>query len=623
MEEPLTADDDGARSTSSVLSEAINADLVASPRRRKRNADEDLQSVPSKKSRFFEDSRHYQQLLEETIQEVTTGHSFHDEDSPLEPSRVGASSWTAQEKNEFFKAITVLGKDDIRAVAARLKTKSAFEVASYRRLLQQSLADLSVSEDCHELVEYFELPAAQELSHDCCEQLDQAAASLRKLEQRGEQSSAEQEQSNFWLLTPKVASKIESKLADKDEGQQVAATLPAAQLLKLESWLTLAREVFMNPGPPRVDDNWQTVATSNGDGELELPSIYKDAFQDFANLAVSMTERLVQATLFQAMSRCRAMHSKHFTDPEGFSVQAEDVWGACDLLKLQCNSRSFWTYAPRRCGLCVYRKVTHRANEAERMSYEEVERELGGKPITKARRQVRLARGADDLGRSGPEDRAESLSAVSGREESSPFRSTESKETELEPELENVNNLTSDDENSTQATTSVESTSSRNSICSTDSDSSYQPRTASDLIDQQWQLAQEQETYMEALERRWTVEMAQSRRPITSVAGALGPSSSSSSSTSSPLSSPRSTTTLPLPTLPSPQCWSISPSRISSSGTAVGKKPRTQSQGRIPLPSKPPPRQPEDPANIVDWRARTEYRAEWETLERPSIQHPA
>lgn len=618
MEEPLTSDDDGARSTSSVLSETIDTDLVNSSQTRKRDADEDLQTGPSKRRRSFEDVHQYRQLLEETIQEVTAGHSFHDEDSPLAPSQVGASSWTAQEKNEFFKATTVLGKDDIRGVAARVKTKSAFEVVSYKRLLQQGLAELSVSEDCYKLVEYFELPAAQELSDDCCQQLDQAAASLRKLEQRGEQSSAEQEWSNLWLLTPEVAKKIESKLADKEEGQRVAAKLPAAELLKLESWLTLAREVFMNPGPPRVDDNWQTVATPNDDGELKLPSIYYDAFQDFANLAVSVTERLVQATLFQAMSRCRAMHSKHFTDPEGFSVQADDVWGACDLLKLQCNSQSFWTYAPRRCGLCVYRKVTHRANEVERMSPEEVEKELGGKPITEARR---LARRDDALGQSGLEDGAESLSAVSGGEEGSSSTSSDSEE--VEPEPENENSPTGDDGRLTQAITSVDSTSSRNSICLTDSDSSYRPHTASDLIDQQWQLAQEQETYMEMLERRSTVGMAQPRRPITSVAGASGASSSSGFFSSSPRSSSGFGTTLSLSTSASLQVGSTPSSAISSTGTNVGEKTRTQNQGRVPLPSKPPPRQPEHPANIVDWRARTEYRAEWETLERPSVQHPA
>jgi RNA polymerase I-specific transcription initiation factor RRN5 len=133
--------------------------------------------------------------------------------------------------------------------------------------------------------------------------------------------------------------------------------------------------VFMNPAPPREDENWRFLVEQD-----EEPSIRATAFQDFHNLAISITKRLVSATIFCAMSRLRALDSKSFNRYE--MVKVPDVEAAAKTIGLKVNSDEFWIGCPRRCNLEMYPTISALASDSPAMDYDEVENMLRGEKRT-------------------------------------------------------------------------------------------------------------------------------------------------------------------------------------------------------------------------------------------------
>jgi RNA polymerase I-specific transcription initiation factor RRN5 len=143
--------------------------------------------------------------------------------------------------------------------------------------------------------------------------------------------------------------------------------------LKLKTWLELSERIFMNPAAPREHENWRSFVTEDG----ETPSIRYTAFADFYTLAVSITQRLVQATLFFAMSRLRSTDSKTFGRKP--LVKTKDVYAATKVLGLKQDSKEVWRGAARRCGLRVYQRVSQlrmKTDATKPLSYDEVEAAL-------------------------------------------------------------------------------------------------------------------------------------------------------------------------------------------------------------------------------------------------------
>ncbi|CAD0100058.1 unnamed protein product [Aureobasidium mustum] len=147
--------------------------------------------------------------------------------------------------------------------------------------------------------------------------------------------------------------------------------VPAAELLDLPMWLRLSR-LFMYQSP-ELGDSWDNFITSGH----ETPSIYHTAFQDFHNLTVSLTRRVVQATIFQTMTRLRARDK----DQPSARVTTTDVRAATEILDLQSNARKFWARVPRKHGLRVYERGSKFSRGQSRagveLSLEEAEDRLG------------------------------------------------------------------------------------------------------------------------------------------------------------------------------------------------------------------------------------------------------
>lgn len=121
----------------------------------------------------------------------------------------------------------------------------------------------------------------------------------------------------------------------------------------------------------------------NGPGEAnwqewsaEPPSIRRTALSDIHTLVVSLTRRIVQTTLFMAMSRIRCTDSKVFgTKP---LVRPVDVEAAVNCLGLPGGWKEYWLKLPRKLGLRVYNRKEDikKKSDANVLPYDKVEQLL-------------------------------------------------------------------------------------------------------------------------------------------------------------------------------------------------------------------------------------------------------
>ncbi|KAI9867498.1 MAG: hypothetical protein M1813_009057 [Trichoglossum hirsutum] len=318
-------------------------------------------------------SDEYRRLLNETIADAAAQIVYGGGD-PLPSNYVGASLWRADEKERFFNGLARYGKDDIRAIAAGINTKTEVEVRAYLLLLQQGALEKHQIEPRQQMLGYADLPAALELSQECCDVLEGAAEALDAHQQKFEAGVEKGKWQGLWLLTHDVGIWAEERMNEGDQSpEEVAEVLPEAELLRLKTWLELSERIFMNPAAPREHENWRSFTAEIN----ETPSIRYTAFVDFHTIAVSITQRLVQATLFSAMSRLRSTDSKVFGRQP--LVKARDVHAATKILGMKSDSKESWRGAARRCGLHVYRNISQlgvKKGTVKPLSYEEVEAAL-------------------------------------------------------------------------------------------------------------------------------------------------------------------------------------------------------------------------------------------------------
>lgn len=103
------------------------------------------------------------------------------------------------------------------------------------------------------------------------------------------------------------------------------------------------------------------------------------AFADLHTLVLSVTKRLIQSSLFFAMSRLRTTQTSHYAHKQ--AVKQADVLTACRVLGMKHSIKDYWIRVPRRCKLNVHDLANARiSNKA--LDYNEVERALTyAKPV--------------------------------------------------------------------------------------------------------------------------------------------------------------------------------------------------------------------------------------------------
>ncbi|KAG6084539.1 hypothetical protein E4U33_003243 [Claviceps sp. LM78 group G4] len=380
-----------AASAEEALSSAENGhEASGNALRRKRPAQRASAVRPFKRHKGVFNTE-YLDLLNQDIEDASQRECWEEEVQLLK-SQIGLTHWSAIEKRRFFEAMSRLGKYDLPGIAARIATKSEVEVQQYITLLQDSIKQRK-SKNSRSYLEIAEYPAAVELSPQCCHAQEEAADAISVRQERREEQREQLKWGPNWDITPSLAQKL-SRYVDNGETLPDEA-LKFAQLFHLPTWLNLSERVFMNSSIP--GNNWSNV-------DDKQPSIWATTLDDFHSLAVSITRRLVQSTLFISTSRIRA--KMEFRPSTRRVVRKRDVEAAVASLNMPHNSFERWRTSARRLRLDVYNEqpdgddeddddnddddddaaaaaaAAATDTEEEPMTYDEVEEELSFHPET-------------------------------------------------------------------------------------------------------------------------------------------------------------------------------------------------------------------------------------------------
>jgi hypothetical protein len=419
--------DDEALSVKSVRSEKSNRSTRSVSGRHSTSREKNLPRTTKSKKATYSDA--YRNFYNTQIEELV--RPFHSITHALPASEIGVTVWTPLEKEILFQKVSALGKDNIEKISSAIETKSESEVHQYLSLLDQGTVEGNVTKALP-VFSAADVSAAFEVTKQSEQLLEEYADGLAGYQTRSDQKREEKRHGEYWLLTEKIAQEVEeqvmardesylrSRLHDEDEAddvsdgaksdQEAANTdletdqvntdaaeepdslaqitpksqepdqqspgsleelmVPAAELLDLPMWLRLSR-LFMYQSP-ELGESWDDYTSSH-----ETPSMYHTAFQDFHNLTVSLTRRVVQATIFQTMTRLRARDKDH----PSAAITAHDVRAASDILDLETNTRQFWAGVPRRHGLRVYERGSKFSKGQSRagleLNLEEAEERLG------------------------------------------------------------------------------------------------------------------------------------------------------------------------------------------------------------------------------------------------------
>ena len=415
----------------------------------------------------------YRVLLNSTLKETISRGCL--EGVPLPPDQIGATSWSSEEKETFFFVLARRGRHDIKGIAADIGSKSESEIYIYLELLQNATAEKNAHVHRQNLLQIDDMEPALEVSQQCCAALDLAAEAVSVLQHIEDEKQEREEHANFSILTPSLAKWAHRSLLAGEEGEQeVLQALPAATLLNLNSFLTLSKRVFMNSSVE--ENNWRTYAERR-----QSPSITHTAFSDMHTIAVSLIKRLIQSSLFFAMSRIRTMGASSYYTPKQH-VKARDVVAALNVLGMEANGRKTWIGTARKCRLRVYETVTNWKVQGKRYSYDEVEAILS----------------EENLGRRG---RYRSRSA--GHEAVSQPPTDKSNASSAEDVPEGSSSSSPDDDSSAYQS---ESSFSDNHTSSTDPPSSSSSSSSSKHGLTQQRLEQAEDAYLEAFDQKASKE---------------------------------------------------------------------------------------------------------------------
>ncbi|ODA76315.1 hypothetical protein RJ55_08160 [Drechmeria coniospora] len=281
-----------------------------------------------------------------------------DDEVNLPSAQIGLTRWSSLEKQQLFEAISRLGRHDVSGIANRVRSKSLIEIQQYIGFLHEA-CNVKRKADRRSILVRAEFPAAVEMSQACCHAQDEIADAISLRQEQRETLREETIWGPNWDVTLAVAAKLSAAEADQPP--------PFSQLFTLRRWLMLSERIFMNSSIP--SSNWNYV-------DDVRPSVRATAFEDFHSLTVSITRRLVQATLFISMSRIRA--KRELVVSTRSVVTRKDVEAAIASLGMSVDSRDWWRKSARRLRLAVCEEPLDRDADAddEPMTYDEVEAAL-------------------------------------------------------------------------------------------------------------------------------------------------------------------------------------------------------------------------------------------------------
>ena len=287
----------------------------------------------------------------------------------LNVTQNGAVVWTATEKDVLFNLLDRKGKNGIREIAAAIGTKSELEVMDYLRLLHRGLEEKHLLQRRTGAVIMGDIPAAAEISEECCGKLEECADILNVKEDVDALPGGALQYGNYWIIDHEEAKDLVALEGNTTLRGNIHL---AGNLLNVPTWIQLSRRFFMNFGGRKEQDNWANLIHSSE----ESPSITGDALMDFYALTISITRRLIQSSIFFAMARRRGAQVSG-RDPTS-SVRRGDVRSAIDVLNMKHDRADFLLQAARRNCLIIADIANRKGWVPRFFSYEEAEEILNG-----------------------------------------------------------------------------------------------------------------------------------------------------------------------------------------------------------------------------------------------------
>lgn len=317
----------------------------------------------------------YLDLLNKEIKEAALRGCTEDKDidedgvTAYRASQLGLTIWSPVEKRALYETASRLGRNAVAEISAAIGTKSVVEVEDY--LCHLHHASEERKSKLRPILQAAERPAAIELSPQCCHALDEVADTLSILQERKEQQREEDKWGSTWNFTQTMFEEV----PEEDPGRPLDGRISElGDLFDIPKWLALSADIFLNSAVP--SNNWMYV-------DEEPPTIWATALEDFHSLAVSITRRLVQATIFVATSRLR---TKREAEPRIQDiVRREDVEAALQSLNMEDKRPEFWRGCARRLRLNVRDNESRVSRDKRKdgldgrefMSFNEVEAALG------------------------------------------------------------------------------------------------------------------------------------------------------------------------------------------------------------------------------------------------------
>jgi hypothetical protein len=284
----------------------------------------------------------------------------------------GIVIWTSREKEILFNILDRKGRNGIPDIARAIGSKSELEVQEHLRLLHRGLEWQHQKDRHSRTVILGDVPAAAEISSECCNMLDEYAKHLALREQQDENVAGRKKHHDMWIIDRETAELVDEQVESQEENLPTSSSVyHTAGLLNIPRWIRLSERLFMNFGGERLDDNWVNVAYAD-----ETPSVTADAFADFYALTVSVTRRLVQSALFFAMSRLRNM--RETGNHKARVVRSRDIKTALDVLNMKRDGYDYWAGLARRCSLEVSDVRHLKGWKSVHLDHDEVEAMLSG-----------------------------------------------------------------------------------------------------------------------------------------------------------------------------------------------------------------------------------------------------
>lgn len=300
----------------------------------------------------------YIALLEQTELDIPVTKLIKD-DHTYPTTQNGSVVWTSTEKTLLFRLLDRNGKNGIQQIAAMLGSKSELEVTDYLKLLQRSL-ETQKWKETPETIIMGDVPAAMEVSKECCAELDKYARALVMREDL----DLERAHRSTYDANALIAHEQAWKLVAEEVNPPLRGRIDlAANVLHVPGWINLSTTLFMNFGGSRSEDCWSNIVQSR----KESPVLHGEALMDFYALTMSVTRRLVQSAIFFAMSRLHGLRA--MGRDRAKLVRTRDVRAAIDVLNMKHDRAGFFVDVARRNRLSITENLA--GEEPRLISYDE------------------------------------------------------------------------------------------------------------------------------------------------------------------------------------------------------------------------------------------------------------